>query len=360
MFFQRSAELSLQGRQEYVLLETVNFLTDQLREVDTATDRIWVQTMALESGHFTNLLFHKMVLAQQRGVDVRLAYDAYSDYVTDNSFNHLPLLRPQDRQFKQFLLDQNAAVLNELADRCVVTQTNRPAGLVGYTPYPGVAGRDHKKITIIDNVAYIGGINLANLDAKRKDFMLKTRNVHIVKNLASIIERSFEDEPCLDMEYVCDANNTLVVDGGKPSQSLIMDHVYSAVDSEIETITLISPFLPSWKLRKKLNAAVNRGVNVEVITSEQRQLGFTPKLSQLVHNFGQAKPEFRITRYPGVVHAKALLLGSNTAVVGSHNFDELFVQLGTEEVSLFTTQPEIVAQVQFLADGMRESVIISE
>ncbi len=357
MFSQRSAELPLRHQQDYALLETVDFFTDQLKEVDKATERIWIQTMAMESGHFTNLLFHKMVLAQQRGVDIRLAYDAYSDYVTDNSFNHLPLLRVQDRQFKQFLLDQNTAVLNELADHCVVTQTNRPAGLVRHTPYPGVAGRDHKKITIIDNAAYIGGINLANLDAKRKDFMLKTRNLNIVNNLASIIEKSFDDEPCLDMEYVCDANNTLVVDGGKPSQSLIMDHVYSAVDGEVDTITLISPFLPSWELRRKLNAAVKRGVHVEVITSEQRQLGFTPTLSQLVHNFGQAKPEFRITRYPGVVHAKALLLGSNTAVIGSHNFDELFVQLGTEEVSLFTTQPEIVAQVQLLADGMRQSEI---
>src|SRR3989344_323195 len=84
----------------YRILESVNFLSDQFNEIQKAKNRIWIQTMALESGHFTNLLAHKLIGAKNRGLDVKIVYDAFSDYVTDNTFNHLPLLTKEDREFK--------------------------------------------------------------------------------------------------------------------------------------------------------------------------------------------------------------------------------------------------------------------
>lgn len=68
-----------------------------------------------------------------------------------------------------------------------------PPKIISKTPFPGILGRDHKKISIVDYVAYLGGINLANLDPKRFDFMLKTNNPRIVEILASIFEQSFRN-----------------------------------------------------------------------------------------------------------------------------------------------------------------------
>lgn len=340
----------------YQILEGANFLIDQFSEIQIAQNRIWIQTMALEAGHFSNLLSHKLIGAKKRGVDVKLVYDAFSDYVTDNTFNHLPLPRKEDREFKRFLLEQNRDLLELLRKHFQVTETNLPPKIISMTPFPGILGRDHKKISIIDGVAYIGGINLANLDPKRFDFMLKTDNSRIVEVLASIFEQSFTEQPMPDASYVCDPHNTLLVDSGKPFRSTIMQSAYEAVGKENENITLISPFLPTGHFRKLLNQAVKRGVNVEVITSEINQLGFTPRLSQFVHNLGQIEPLFSILRYPGIVHAKALMFGNHSAMVGSHNFDELFVKLGTEEIALFTTQPEILSQLSELRKRMKEAI----
>lgn len=340
----------------YNILETVDFFTDQLNEIQNAQKRIWIQTMALESGHFSNLLAHNLIAAEQRGVDVRIVYDAYSDYVTNNTFNNLPLLYREDRGYKQFLRDRGTELLSLLKHHCKVSQTNIPSGFLSNNPFNGVAGRDHKKMSIIDDKAYIGGVNMTPIDAQRVDFMLKTNNQFIVNKLSFIFNQSFYDYPVSDTLYPCDNNNTLLVDSGERFKSTIMEYAYEAIDNERDSITLISPFVPSGKLKKTLNTAVERGVHVELITSQISQLGFTPRLSQFVHNMGYTKPLFQIHRYPGIVHAKALLLGNHSAIIGSHNFDELFVKLGTEEISLLTTQPEILIQLNLLSQKMKIAI----
>ncbi|MEX2007602.1 MAG: phosphatidylserine/phosphatidylglycerophosphate/cardiolipin synthase family protein [Candidatus Levyibacteriota bacterium] len=348
--FGNSVESSNRAHKSYNILETVDFLTDQLKGVQIARDRVWIQTMALESSHFSNLLARHLIDARNRGVDVRIVYDAYSDYVTDNTFNQLPLLRRTDRWHRRFVRDEQKKLLGLLRQNCLVSETNIPNGFISRVPFSVVLGRDHKKITVIDDVAYIGGVNLAPLDAQRVDFMLKTNNTSLVNKLSLIFDESFRGSPVSDASYVCDARNTLLVDSGKRGQSIIMTHAYDKIEKEGKRVTLVSPFLPSGDLRKILNKAVKRGVSVEVITSDENQLGLTPRISQMVHNAGQVKPVFEIKRYPGIIHAKALLLGDHTAIVGSHNFDKLFINLGTEEISLLTTQPEILAQLNALCE----------
>ncbi|NCO88768.1 hypothetical protein AUK04_01420 [Candidatus Roizmanbacteria bacterium CG2_30_33_16] len=309
------------GSNSYSILETVSFFTDQLREIQMAQNRVWIQTMALEPGHFTDLFVQRLIAAQHRGVDVRIVHDSFSDYVTDNTFNHLPLLNSEDREYKRFLLNRRVELLELLKGCCQVSQTNAPTGILSYTPFPGVSGRDHKKISIIDNIAYIGGVNMTPLDGKRIDFMLKMDNKDLINILSLIFNRSFLGISVSDAAYTCDDNNTLLVDSGKRSQSIIMQYAYDAIKRERESITVISPYLPSGHLRKTLNEAVERGLNVDVITSQESRSGFSPKISQLVHNVGQVRPLFRIIRYPGILHAKALLLGNHAAIIGSHNFD---------------------------------------
>lgn len=340
----------------YNILETIPFLTDFLKEIETARNRVWIQTMALEPGHFTDILVQKLVEAQQRGVDVKIVYDGYSDYVTANTFNHVPLLKKEDREYKKNILHRKNDLVLLLKKYCQVFQTNIPSDVLRNTPFPAVIGRDHKKISIVDDVAYMGGINLTPLDTQRIDFMLKADNQNLLYVLSTIFLRSFSDEEVSDTILDCDDHNAVLVDSGQRSKSIILQHASDAIDQEKENITLVSPYLPSGKLRRKLNESTERGVTVEVITSQKSQLGLTAKISQRVHNMGQVKPLFRITRLPAILHAKALLLGNHSAIIGSHNFDEFFVNLGTEEVALHTSQTEIVTQLEALFNRMRSMV----
>lgn len=335
-------------RQEikYKALNTVEFMTDQIREINQATEYVWIQTMAFESGHFSDLLVHTLIQASQRGVDVRFVCDAYSDYVTANSFNHLRWMMSSDnRRHQDFLLKRKEDVLKSLEQEFKINRTNLPNNLLSKTPFPGLLGRDHKKISIIDREVYLGGSNLTPLDSTRADIMIKTDNKDIVEGAKQIFLKSFHDEPAEDMVLICDVNNRLLIDKGKKGQSLIMEEACSAVNSAQERIILVSPYIPIGRLRNALNNASARGVYVEVVSSDEAQLGFAPKLSQLVHNFGQNDPEFLITRCPDTVHAKILTVDDSITMVGSHNFDELFVYFGTEEIVLLSEEQDLTREV---------------
>ena len=213
------------------------------------------------------------------------------------------------------------------------------------TPFPGFLGRDHKKISIIDNVVYLGGSNLTPLDAKRADVMVKTNNASIIEGAKRIFLKSFSNDQAIDEIIVCDSSNKLMIDSGKPGRSLIMEQACHLVDTATQSITLVSPYVPMGKLRNFLNRAVSRGVSVEIVTSDESQLGFAPKLSQLVHNFGQSAPNFSITRCPDTVHAKILMIDGKSAIVGSHNFDELLVYFGTGEIVLLTEEHSLINEL---------------
>ncbi len=339
----------------YKILPTIDYLTDHLLEVQDATQRVWLQTMALESGHFTNLLTQHLIAAAKRGVDVRVSYDAYSTFVTDNRFNHLPALNREQREHQRFVRRNQLDMIQSLKECCAVVQTNYPMGISNILPFRGVRGRDHKKISIVDDVAYIGGVNMAPLDAQRTDFMLKTNDVALTDKLSLIFLQSFHGMFVSNSLIAVNDEHTLLIDQGKRGESIVMRKTYDLVNEEDESIILISPFLPSGMLRKALNSASDRGVDVQIITSPKKLSGFTPRISQMVHNFRQVFPRFEIFRYTDVVHAKALLIGSKAAIIGSHNFDELFVRLGTEEISLLTSNPEIISQLAELATTMRQA-----
>lgn len=340
----------------YNILETTDFFIDLLQEIDRATSRIWLQTMAFEYCHFTSSLVRSLIMASQKGVDGRLIRDAYSDYVTDSTFNRLPLPSKTDRSRKKAIMDNTVSLIEDLRGASIITKkTNVPTRIHRYTPLPGVMGRDHKKVAIVDNTAYIGGVNMTSLDARRIDFMLKTNNACIVAALMNLFCETLSDVPQSDRVIPCDGNNLLLVDGGEPMQSIIMKNAYDVIDREQGKIVLVSPYFPSSTLSTKLNKAVKRGVTVEFITSSRESLsGFAPKMSQFVHNLGSKKKLFSTFYANGIIHAKALLaFGNREAIVGSHNFDELFVELGTEEASLQTREPEIFNELVFLINKLK-------
>ena len=331
---------------EYKLLESVDFFVDIIKEIQSAKSRIWIQTMALEACHMTNLIIHHLKEAVGRGVDVRIVYDAYSNFIIDNNFVTIPSLKKENRQYNRFLLACFTQLKTSLQSSFLVNVTNVPIGFLRNMPLHGIMGRDHKKITIIDDVGYLGGLNFTNLDARRKDFMFKMNNYSIVCRLAQIFENSFNNQNSDKNLLWCDINNTVLTDAGESSKSSIIELVYDLVTAETQSIKIISPFTPTGNLRKLLNNATIRGVKVEVYTSEIKSLGFKPILSQIIHNFGHEKILFDIIRFPGIVHAKAILFAEHTAIFGSHNFDELLVFLGTEEVSLYTKDPAIISQLK--------------
>src|SRR5262249_26239635 len=148
-----------------------------------ARQRIWIQTFVFEHAPVTAELTALAERAQQAGVDVRLMYDAFSHYVMNDVIVGLTLPFSQRRRQVLELVRATKRLLAPLPNHYVT----RPAGAVmRCSPIPVFLGRDHRKQTIIDDIAYIGGANLGIVDARRTDLMLKTDNPAIVRTLARI------------------------------------------------------------------------------------------------------------------------------------------------------------------------------
>ena len=352
-YFYSQTERSEAAGTSYQVLNTVDYYLDQLREISLAVKRVWLQTMAFENSHFSDLLIHTLSQSAARNVDVRLALDAYTDYVFANTFNHLPLFSKIEHQHKLKMRQLLAGSLQNLTSFSQLKITNIPTGVMKHLPLSGVMGRDHKKVTLVDDTVYLGGVNQTPLDAKRVDMMIKIRNSAIVAALEQLFIETLADLPQTDRLIQCDFNTSILVDGGKRGESITMDCAQELIEAEKEEIILISPFIPRGRLRQSLNQAAKNGVVTKIITTaKSHSAGFTPLISQIVHNFAQAKPIFRIYGYPSTIHAKALICGQKIAICGSHNFDDMFVSLGTEEVSLITRQPDIILQLCNYANSL--------
>lgn len=75
--------------------------------------------------------------------------------------------------------------------------------------------------------------------------------------------------------------------------------------------------------------------------------GFASRVSQFVRNFATGSQKFSKIYADGIVHVKALIaLGNNETIIGSQNFDELFVKLGTEEIVLRTKEVKIIEELK--------------
>lgn len=331
----------------YELLPSYRFFDELLGRVRKASRRIWIQTTNIELNHYTSLLLHYLQQRQEEGLDVHFIYDAYT-YATRDENLILPSFSRRERKLKKNEDRARQQAIDQLQQDPYTTSVDITGnkGILRLLPFGigGLIGMDHKKIVIIDDEVFIGGPNFGNKDLQRDDVMLHTNNPAILSAIESIFTSQTSNNQ-EDSIIHCDPYNTIITDGGKKNKSIILDEVKQTIDQENESIILISQYIPSGNLLSKLNRAVERGVQVQVITTVATPSGKIKELASSITT-GTEKPKFSIKRTSGRLHSKVILFGNRKAVIGSHNFDEFMVKLGTKEVSLFTTEPDLITQVQ--------------
>ena len=326
----------------FTVLTPLAFIKDVQAEAEHARKRVWVQAMEVEPGDKTDSFIVILEKAVKKGIDTRLHADHYSLMVTDGIFNYLPVPSKTFTSRREDSIRAKDALYRRLTRLGIrYLYTNPPT--LGDRIFP-MRGRNHMKIVIVDDIAWIGGINFHDDNFSAQDIMVKITDRSIVHEIAYIYEQLDKEQQLRDMAITCNEETTLLVDGGRINRSLILRNALELVRKAEKSIQLISPIIPDAGLLKNLYQASVRGLEVSVIAPKISKMTgimtWVDEFNAIVMNLrGLSLP---ITFKNEMIHAKILIADEKEAIFGSHNFSSRGVRMGTEEIALRSTNSLLV------------------
>jgi cardiolipin synthase len=314
-----------------------------IRAIDEATTSIDITTYILGTDDVGRAIVDRLARRAGEGVTVRLLLDSVGSW--------------------------------RVRRRSLAVLTERGAGVaffmpVIHIPFRGRANlRNHRKIIVVDNQrAIIGGMNLSGEymgptpDPKRwRDLSLLVEGP-AVADLAALFRSDWlfatgEDlgpvvrpapllEPFDDGRDAGSCRNPVQVVASGPD--VVGDPLYESLIAALFTATtriwVVTPyFVPDEMLARALEIAARRGVEV-ILVVPRHSNHWTADLARAGFLRQVFKAGGRIRLYePVMLHAKALLIDDNLAVIGSANMDmrSLFLNY---EVALFLYGPDQVEE----------------
>lgn len=338
----------------FQVLTPLAFLNDVVQEASNAKKRVWMQAMEVEPGVYTDQLLEALQAAASRGVDARYHADWYSLLVTDGTFNYWPLVARQFRKERKRRQRKKRTLAKDLAAaRIHVLFTNPPTLLDRLFP---VRGRNHMKIVVIDETAWIGGVNFHDENFNAYDCMIKITDPKITQEIAYVYGLVDTSQTIRDMSIDCSDSTILLVDGGVINRSIILRNACELVTAAKESVELITPLIPDGAFLQALKDAIKRGVQVEVISPQTKEMSGVYELLDIfndltMHFYARQLP---ITFKPFMIHAKVLIVDGKEAIVGSHNFSSRGVRMGTEEIALQTKNHSAVTELRQLYTTLKQ------
>lgn len=330
---------------QFTVLTPVEFVEDIQSRAPHASTRVWFQAMEVEPGEHTDILLKAAADAAKRGVDARFHADWYTMLVTDGTFNYWPFVSGSFRRQRVKRLQKKKAMAQMLRGAGVrFLFTNPPTPLDLLLP---TRGRNHMKIAVIDDTAWIGGVNFHKENFEASDIMIRISDPQVTGEIAYVYALIDDEQHLRDMAISCTDETTLLVDGGTIDRSLILRLACALVERAEQSVKVIAPLIPDASFLTALQAARTRGIPVTVIAPRVEAMS---GVYQLVDTFNQALMQLKGTRLPitfreQMVHAKVLIVDEQEAIVGSHNFSSRGVRMGTEEIALQSTNKQLIARL---------------
>ena len=217
-----------------------------------------------------------------------------------------------------------------------------------YIPF---LGRNHMKITIIDNVSFIGGINFSSKSFNYSDFMIKTENKDMLYTLKKIFIENRYNKNQNDKKIKINNDNILLIDSGKVRQSIIYESSIECINNAKESIRYISQFFPDFRILYALEKAIRKGIDVEIIThsNDIAEKKYRHKVEKILFNISNSHISNIYENSEKYIHAKMMLIDKDTSspsvILGSHNFSTFGVLFGTAEISIYSKEKNLVSEL---------------
>lgn len=300
-----------------------------LASIDSAKERILLETMDLDTVGLLAPLLDACVRANQRGVKVTIIYDirSYTNVVREYG-------RPGLRELQQWESDTRGTGI-----------TIHSIGARGLNPF---AGRHHAKAALIDDVVYIGGgVNLTSSSFTTHDFMIRYSDNVLAQAAYDALPKAALNRQRDQIVYA-DSTTELFLDAGKKGQSLIYDRTCELA-GQATRAWYVSMLAPDGRLG-------------ELLRQRETQYWYNPLSRALTFEnlaifIDQLKAKVT-NAYRGetFLHAKFCVFllpdGTYEAITGSHNFNSRGVTFGTQELAVHTKDQALCKQLIAFAESL--------
>jgi len=326
-------DFTFQSRTEYL-----SDLTERFSHCGKG-DHITLMSMVFNpSVPMIQAMFSELCAAASRGAAVTFITDGMTFTLAHGGkpgplfFGNKPsarALKPYDETYRQLEKLQKAG-----GQFFIVNQAARAFA----NPY---ARRSHIKLALINDRVYIPTCNFDNQD--NLDVIVSWQDgktANWLSDIAQAIARCGNVREALqdnDITKKLHESMTLYIDCGVPKRSTIFEAALRNID-HASAVFLTCQYFPGGRTGQHLAAALRRGASVEAFYGHIRSHGLqTPGhwLYKLREQTRLPRSLFArgMKRYDIKLHAKVLVT-DDTAMIGSHNFVTMGVNLGTAELAL--------------------------
>ena len=351
---------------------------DMFEAIRQARQSVHLEYFNFRNDSIASLLFDLLREKRKEGVEVRAMFDAFG-----NDSNNQPL-----RKYHVEALRNDSIDIYEF-DPIRFPWVNH------------IWPRDHRKIVIIDgNVAYTGGMNVADYYIKGTEQVGAWRDMHcrlegsVVDDLHRIFMHAWQKvtgedlstqpqylraaEPVLMSHLKPDTCSTAghktvgivnrepgtvrLADGRLLGRKDAMRYVYvNAINDARDSIRIINPYftlIPS--VSKALKRAIKRGVKVELMISAKSDIPLTPDCA-FYYMHRMMKYGAHVWLYQsGFHHSKIMMVDGRFCTVGSTNLDARSLRFDYEENAVIIDRPTTLELDRMFDQDKLQSVYLTE
>lgn len=321
------------GNRVEILTDPSQALQNMMAAIDAARDFIHLEYYIIASDEVTVQLFDGLSRAIDRGVEVRILYDALGS---------LSLKRWYFRN----LLRKGAKVAGFLPLSSITKRFN-------------LNFRNHRKILVIDGqVSFTGSANIGReylgrrRESQFRDIVVRVEGP-VIQQLEDVFAKDWyftTKEELFDSRYypaVEPRGDTWIqiLDSGPDSPFYKLHQaLFLAITLAERQVLLTTPyFVPDFAINSALEVASRRGVDVTLLLP--RRLDY-PIVKYAARSFYDSllRANVRIFEYqPRILHTKLLIVDDKWTVLGSFNMDIRSFRLNFE-LSLFAYGPSLNEQ----------------
>lgn len=307
-------------------------------DIAGAKQRVLIQAMTFE-GDRAGTAVAKAVAASP-AADRRVLVDDYTRHVINDRF----LALSRDRALKA-----EAAATWALFDGMVESGAGlRLTNPIGRNPLR-YATRNHKKLLVIDDVAWLGGINFSDHNFAWHDMMVRIEDAAVAQWLADSFAADWHGR---SVTSTGSAGGIDLISLDGTANEAGFAPLLAMIGAARHSIEVVSAY-PTFPFVDALAAAAGRGLGVRIYTPR-------PNNKPVIRDYllGAARKaglDIRLT--PMMTHAKAMLVDGAALVVGSSNFDFVSHRANAEYVATIRDTALIAAFTARLLDPLREGAV---
>ncbi|AEI36299.1 cardiolipin synthase [Francisella salina] len=314
-----------------------------IEAIKSAKHSIYIQTYIIKNDTTSKLVVRALEQKAAEGLDIKILIDSLGSFY---------VYRHNKRVFKN---------LRKLGAKVVFFMPIISNPLRNYINY-----RNHRKIFIFDNkTAFSGGINIGDEymsptkhNGMWSDLLFKIEGesvVHFLKvfcsdwHFATSEELNFKIESQITTE--CFAQ--VIPSGPDMHKNQLYAGLITAINSAQHRLWIITPYLiPSLDLLQSILLAKCRGIDVKVITPKNSDHKIINRArSSYIRDLLECNIDVYFTE--NMLHAKAVLVDSNIAILGSVNLDNRSLFLNYE-IATFIYSPKQVKKLYTWAETVIE------